>query len=247
MTILDYAKKEIKNLKGKPPQERWEYFLDYYKWHAVVVLVVLLLIVQGIITVATHKDTVFHIALLNADLGVDGSVLAEHFEEYAGITDKKEQAVFNTGLILSKEPSPENTAAFQQLMASLAVKEIDCVAGPPEPFELCAYSAGSPLADLRDYLDDATLEKFADRLYYIDATIVEQIQNAAGTSFGTIKYPDPRKPETMKKPIPVGIDISDRALLKNTCYASQKTVYLGITINTTHPETALAFIDYLWS
>lgn len=247
MTILDYAKKEIKNLKDKPPRERWEYFLDYYKWHAVVALVVLLLIVQGIITAATHKDTVFHIALLNADLGVDGSVLAEHFEEYAGITGKKEQAVFNTGLILSKDASPENTAAFQQLMANLAVKEIDCVAGPPEPFELCAYSAGSPLADLREHLDAATLDTFADRIYYIDAAIVEQIQNATGTSFGTIKYPDPRKPETMKKPVPVGIDISDRALLSDTCYASQKTVYLGIAVNTTRSEMALTFIDYLWS
>lgn len=246
MTIIEYTKQEFQKLKEKSPKERWSYFWDYYKWHTLVMLLVISVLVQGVVTIVNHKDTVFQAVLLNTNLGSDGSAFSEQFHEYANISDK-EKAVFNTGIILSKEASRDNTNAFQTLVASITLKDVDTIAGPAEPFAVCAYSAGGMLADLRNHLDADTLTRLADRLYYIDGAVLEQLNGPVGTTTSAIAYPDPRKPDTMKDPIPVGIDISDRESLRSTYYPSDSVLYIGIAVNTMRPETAVKFIEYLWS
>ena len=247
MTILDYYKKELAKLKDQPPKKRWEYIWEYYKIHLIVVFLVLLLLAQGIVSLCTHKDTVFSGVLINSSLDTDSKPFMAELADHMDVNEKKEQISFSTNIFMTNE-SADKAVALQSIMASVTIKELDMVTGPEEAFQICAYNASNIFADLRDHLNADTLEKLSDRLYYIDGAILEKLNAPVGTQVDTSQliYPDPKKPDTMEKPIPVGIDVSDTEFV--SAYFSQSgAYYLGMITNTTRPETVLQFIDYLFS
>ncbi len=247
MTILEYAKKELAKLKDQPPKKRWEYIWEYYKIHLGVALLVLVILVQGIVSICTHKDAVFTGVLINTTLTADSSSFMEDLRDHMDV-GKKEQISFSTNIFMTNQ-SADKAVALQSIMASVTIKELDMVAGPAEAFEVCAYNASNMFADLRDYLDEADLEKYADRLYYIDGAVLKKVNAPVGTQvdLSQLTYPDPHKPETMEDPIPVGIDVSDRHEFISAYFIPEGAHYLGMITNTTRPETVLQFIDYLFS
>ncbi len=248
MTILDYVKKEISNMKGKSRKERWEYFLDYYKWHAIAVLLVIVLLIQGIVGAINRKEVIFSGILLNCKIEVKDEDFLNGFYDYAGINADKEEAAFYTGITITDGKTQNNTVALQRILAGIAVKETDFIIGPPDAFHACAYTSSQIFADLRDVLDEDTLKQFEDRIYYIDGDILQQLSAPPGTEVNVdlTKSPDPHKPETMKDPIPVGIDISDREAFQTAYYLPETVLYFGIVTNTTRPALVLQFIDYLF-
>ena len=249
MTIFDYIKKEHKNIMEKPKKERLAYFWDYYKWHVIIFVLVLALLIQGILGIVNRKDTVFSGFMLNSKINVEDEAFLQGFYEYAGIDSAKEEAAFYIDVVLTDNNSKSDITAFQRIMAGISIQDADFVVGPPEPFHICAYNTSRIFIDLRKYLDADTLQKFSDRLYYIDGAVLEQLDAPVGefVDATTLTYPDPHKPETMKDPIPVGIDISDRKVLADAYFFPDTTLYLGVIVNTPRPELTRQFIDYLWS
>ena len=249
MTIFDYIKKEHKNIMEKPKKERLAYFWDYYKWHVIIFVLVLALLIQGILGIVNRKDTVFSGFMLNSKINVEDEAFLQGFYEYAGIDSAKEEAAFYIDVVLTDNNSKSDITAFQRIMAGISIQDADFVVGPPEPFHICAYNTSRIFIDLRKYLDADTLQKFSDRLYYIDGAVLEQLDAPVGefVDATTLTYPDPHKPETMKDPIPVGIDISDRKALADAYFFPDTTLYLGVIVNTPRPELTRQFIDYLWS
>ncbi len=247
MTILDYYKKELAKLKDQPPKKRWEYIWEYYKIHIGVALLVLVLLVQGIVSICTHKDAVFTGVLINTSLSADSASFMEELNDHFDV-GRKEKIAFNTNINMANQ-SADKATALQSIMASVAIKELDMVAGPAEAFQVCAYNASNMFADLRDHMDETQLQKYADRLYYIDGAILKKINAPIGTEvdLSQLVYPDPHQPETMEDPIPVGIDVSDRTEFISAYFIPEGTYYLGMITNTTRPETVLNFIDYLFS
>ena len=236
-------------MKEKSRKERWEYFLDYYKWHAIAVLLVIVLLIQGIVGAINRKEVVFSGILLNCKIEIKDEDFLNGFYDRAGINADKEEAAFYTGLTLTSGKTQNNTTALQRILAGVAVQETDFVAGNSEAFQVCAYTSIQIFADLRDALDEETLKQFEGRIYYIDGYIIEQLNAPPGTEVivDLSKLPDPHKPETMKDPIPVGIDISDRKDFQTAYYLPETVLYLGIVSNTTRPALVLQFIDYLFS
>ena len=100
---------------------------------------------------------------------------------------------------------------------------------------------------MREFLDKDTLAKFSDRLYYIDGAVLQTLSAPVGETVDTnINYPDPTKPEAMKDPIPVDIDVSDRKDFQEAYYFPGTTLYLGVVANTPRPELTTEFITYLF-
>ena len=247
MTILEYAKKELSELKDQPPKKRWEYIWEYYKIHIGVILLVIVLLIQGIVTICTKKDTVFTGILINTTLTADSSSFMADLREELDV-GKKEQISFSTNIFMTNE-SADKAVALQSIMASITVKELDMVAGPEEAFQICAYNASNMFADLRNYLDQDTLNKLSDKLYYIDGAIIEKLNAPVGTEIdmSQIVYPDPHKPETMETPIPVGIDVTECHPFIAAYFEPEGSYYMGMVTNTTRPETVLQFIDFLFA
>ncbi len=247
MTILEYAKKELSELKSQSPKKRWEYIWEYYKIHLGVILLVIVLLVQGIVTICTRKDTVFTGILINTTLTADSSSFMADLREQLEV-GKKEQISFSTNIFMTNQ-SADKAVALQSIMASVTIKELDMIAGPEEAFRVCAYNASNMFADLRDHLDPDTLDKFADKLYYIDGAILEKLNAPVGTEvdMSQIVYPDPHKPETMEKPIPVGINVTECHPFMAAYFEPGTPHYMGMITNTTRPETVLQFIDFLFA
>ncbi len=248
MTIFEYIKKEHANIKSKPKEERWQYFLDYYKWHAVAILLAIVLLIQGIVGIINRKETVFSGILLNCVITIDDDDFLQGFYDYAGINAKKQQAAFYTDIILTDKNTKNDINSFQRIIAGIATKDTDFVVGQPESFQLCAYSTSRMFADLRTFLDEETLTEFSGRLYYIDGAVLEKLSVPVGESVDpNIRIPDPTKPETMEDPIPVGIDVSDRKDFQDAYYFPGTTLYLGAATNTPRAELTKQFIAYLFA
>ena len=98
-------------------------------------------------------------------------------------------------------------------------------------------------------MDQATLEKLADRLYYIDGDYLEKLSAPVGeeVDLSLTNAPDPSKPELMKDPFPVGIVISDREAFQTAYYFPDTVLYLGVTANIPRAELVKQFINYLFA
>ena len=247
MTIFEHIKQQHAEMKDKPRKERWEYFWDYYKWHTLVIILAVALLVQGVVSIVNKKDIVFSGILLNCTLRIDDEAFLNGFYEHADINSKKQQAAFYTDLTLTDKNTKTDITAFQRIMAGIATKDTDFVVGQKDNFRLCAYSTSRMFIDLRKFLDEDTLNKLSDRLYYIDGAVLEKLSVPVGQlQDKTITFPDPTKPEAMEDPIPVGIDISDRKDFQEAYYFPNTKLYLGVASNAPRPEITKAFINYLF-
>ncbi len=248
MKLFASLKKEFRNIKEMPKEERWGYFLDYYKWHAIIALVVVALLAQGIIGTVKQKETVYTGFILNCKINVEDEAFLEGFYDLAEIDSKTQQAAFYTDLILTDTNKKNDITTVQRIMASVSIQDADVVISPTAGFKVCAYNTSRIFMDLREFLDAETLEKFSHRLYYIDGAVMEELTKPVGEFVDpyAIEYPDPHKPETMIDPIPVGIDVSDRKDLQDAYFLTDTTAYLGIIANTQRQDMTRIFIDYLF-
>lgn len=250
MAIIDRIKSEYAKVKEKSPKERLEYFWDYYKIPALCAVLAIVLVIQGIVSITTHRDTVFSAVLLNCKLGIQEEQFLDGFYEYAGIDSKTQTAAFYSDMLLVEGNTQVNTNTIQRIMAGISIQDTDFIAGTPEAFLSVAYHSGRILMDLREFWDEDTLNRFSDRLYYIDNAIIEQLNAPVGEQVepSTLAYPkDPKDPAAMTDPIPVGIDISDRTALQNAYYLPDTVIYLGVVSNTARPQLTAKFIDYLFA
>lgn len=247
MTIFEHIKKQHESMKDKPRKERWAYFWDYYKWHTLIIFLVVAFLIQGIVGIFTRKEIVFSGVLLNCIIDVKDDTFLEGFYEHAGIDGKKQEAAFYTDVTMTGDNGKSDNTAFQRIMAGIANKDTDFVVGQTKNFQSCAYSTSRIFIDLRNVLDSDTLEKLADRLYYIDSAVIDKLSVPKGQiQEQDIQIPDPKKPELMEQPIPVGIDISDRTNFQEAYYFPNTTLYLGIVANMPRPELTKSFISYLF-
>lgn len=250
MKLIDNLKANWKTIREQPKGERFAYFWEYYKWPAIVCAVLVVALLQFTIGAITRKEVVFNGYILNSDAVEKDEAFLQGFYDCAGIDSSKQEAAIYTDMYLIPGYTQKNTEVFQRIMAGISINDADFIAGPTEPFRMCAYNTSRMFMDLREFLDAETLEKYADRIYYIDGAILEQLSAPVGETVDTsqILYPNPHKPEDMEDPIPVGISVGDReAFRASYYYYPDTTLYLGVVTNTQRPELTRLFIDYIFS
>lgn len=80
MPVMDEFKEERAALKHGTPKEKWNYFLDYYKWHVIVGIAVIAMAVSLISQILSRKDTIFYAVMIN---GIEGTAVQEYKEAFA--------------------------------------------------------------------------------------------------------------------------------------------------------------------
>lgn len=250
MKLIENLKTSWKTIMEQPKEERFSYFWDYYKWPAIIAVVLVIALISTVFSVINRKETVFTGYILNSTATAKDEEFLQAFFDYAGLDSETQEAAIYTDMYLHAGQSQKNAEVFQRIMAGIAINDADFIVGQAEPFRMCAYNTSRIFADLRNFLDAETLEKYADRLYYIDGAIVEKLSAPVGESVNTagLIYPNPGKPENMEDPIPVGIAVGDREGLRASYYYSPDTVlYIGVIVNTQRPELMKQFIEYIFS
>lgn len=250
MKLTENLKAAWKTIREQPKGEQFSYFWEYYKWPAIVAVVLVAALLSSIVGLINRKETVFTGYILNSNAIEKDDEFLQGFYDYAGIDANKQEAAFYTDMYFMPGYNQKNTEVFQRILGGIHTGDADFIAGPTEHFQRCAYHPGRMFADLREFLDEETFAKLSDRFYYVDGAILDQLNAPVGESVNTagILYPNPLKPELMENPIPVGIAVGDRETFRASYYYSPDTdLYLGVITSTTRPELMLQFINYLFS
>ena len=249
MKIVESIKQQYNTIMAQPKKERWAYFWDYYKWHIIILVAAIAVLTQMIVSTVTQKESAFTGYFLNCKINVEAGDFLQGFYDRTDIDTATSEAAFYTDLGIWENQTKSNNTVLQRIIAGASMKDADIVTGPAEAFRPCAYNTSKILCDLRQFLDEDTLNTYADRLYYIDGAVMKQLDAPVGQDVrpDLLKYPDPRNPAEMEDPIPVGIDISDRTAFMKAYYFPDTTVYLGFISNTSRPELCKQFLDYLFS
>ena len=239
-------------MKGKPKEEQWKYFLEYYKWYAVVAVAVLFILINIIVLIATSKSTALGGMLIDGYSPEDEQIeevylasLSEHLE----LNTKKEDIRFDTGISLMYNPEISQVDTFQKIQAGLLTKTTDFITAQTYAFNICVYNTSPMFADLRDHLDKDTLTRLEGKLFYMDRSIIEQMRQTQekGQVISSIDFPDPTAPDTMSDPVPVGINIAScSSEFLDIYYGVYEDTWLGITVSSQRPEKVVKFLNHLF-
>lgn len=250
MALMDEFKEEREKLKEQPLKKKASYFWTYYKWYVLGSLLAVIILVTVVREIVTSKDTVLYSVAINGYPMGEENIFENAFMEYAGFNKDKEEIFINTTLRMSDDSYDASSMdATQFMMVYIAASDLDvCIMDPP-PFE--HYTYGGIYMDLRTCLSEEMLASLSGKLYYMDNAVYEEIdaleRDGKYEAVAEVKLPDPLKPEEMIEPIPVGIDISGCSKFTDSYYYEDNNMYLGICGNTKRLETALKFIDYIFS
>ncbi|MBQ7795040.1 MAG: hypothetical protein IJ374_00555 [Lachnospiraceae bacterium] len=249
MTFREKLKKIHEAIKAGKGGAVFEYFYDYYKFEAFVVIAVLFFIGNLTYTKLTEKEIVLSGALLNQyNILAEEQVLdlGENFLTEQQIDLNENKAEFNTTLRYAHSgDSSFNDATIQGLVAQCAGGTIDFITGDMEAMTIFAY--GDYFYDLREVLTEEEMELYEPYILYIDRDYQRQVEEALVTPeiIPTMVPPDMRYPEKMVDPVPVLIDLRESDLLSEIYIDLVDVLCFGFTVNAPHLELTKEFLDYL--
>lgn len=249
MAVMDEFREEREALKNASLKKKWEYFVDYYKWHVVIVATVLVFVISMGYNILTAKENALFGYFLNTYADEDQKeIWLNEFGTAAGIDLKEYDFMLDTSLQYTKGGMDQNSyMTVQKVMVTMAAAEVDFLAGDEDSFEY--YADSDTFFDLREIYTEEELKKFENKIYYVDMDIVREkseiVDSGHYDDYVAPVY-DHFAPEEMSDPIPIGICIQDSEKLKGTYYFKDGNIPLGIVVNTKHLDTVKQFIDYLF-
>lgn len=248
MAVMDEFKEEREALKNGTPKQRLAYFWYYYKWHVIISIAAVVLVISFIYEIATQKDSAFYGVFVNAWAQEEKAPeYLQGFADQQGIDTEKYDVSIDSSLYIKKDSMDQSTVtSTQKLMVYIAASEIDVIASDDVTFE--HYANNNTFYDLREILTPEQIEKYEPYFYYIDQSVVDEkdaAMNEMDDSYVPV-YPDPSRPGEMEDPVPVAFYVGENQGLLDAYYFAEGDVVLGIVGNTTRLEEAVAFVEYIF-
>lgn len=246
MAAMDEFRDLREKVKDQPLKKKISYIWYYYKWFILGTIVIIAFIVGTIHGFMTRTDKVLFGALVNAVPVSDTESFADEFCDYAGIDTKDSDIFLNHSLTITEAMDQNTVNSSQMIMLYMSAKQLDFTVTDPDCFARLSYN--DIYADLRNCLSEEQFAALEGKIYYIDRAVIAEIEEMADNDISTdnIELPNPFKPEAMKEPIPVGIDISSCKKFMDTYHYEGEIAYLGIANNIPHLEMLLTFLEYLF-
>lgn len=249
MALMDEFKEERKAvLQNGTTKQKISYIWDYYKWHIMIPIILVVAITSWIVNMITAPDIILNGVLMNIykmESDFSGEELVNGFYDAHGIDSKEEEINLNMNLYFNSDSANDNYQTLQVLMAWHAADSLDFITGDIPAMTDLTYRGY--FSDLREVLNDDQLAMYEPYFLYIDQDFFikrsEKIDEMEDVSDMT--YPDPTKPEDMVDPIPVMIDISQSKKAADAYAGIDDIIAFGITANVQNTETTLDFLDYL--
>ncbi len=241
-----------RSLESLTEREKWDslstskrvqYIWDYYKLPIVIACVILYAIGYMVYRHVTHKDVVLYAALTNVNIGETlEEQLTNGFLEKQEIDASKNMLSLSSGWYLTDDPASayhEYTYATRmKVLASISSEQLDVVLMNQEAFD--AFAQNGYLCNIDETLQDAdpALHEKLSPYFVENVEIIED--NAEDLIYdSTEEY----VAETTE--YPMGIDLNEAGMIKDAGF--EDAVYFGIIGNTPRMETAVEYLDYLFS
>lgn len=249
MPVMDEFREEREAMKNATLKEKWQYFLDYYKWYVIGGVIAIAFFGTLIHDMVTAKDWVFFGFFINAYNTDEASDLfLNGFTELAQLDLENYAADIDDTISINLNSYDEITMTSNEKMnVYLAAGDLDFIAADETTFS--HYATSDTYFDITTILSAEQLEKYEPYLYYTDMAEIRAREEASlnGTfdDYAKKEY-DHRNPEEMEDPVPVGLYIGHCENITNYYTFKEEDVVIGIPLNTTHLETSLQFIDYIF-
>lgn len=263
MAVRDEIREERKKLKGQGFKAYLEYFWDYYKIHTIAAVVIIIMLISIIKDVTNNKPYAFYAIMLNSGASMAEDVFEERFAEYAGIDTQHYECMVDTSASFDPLVLDQMTVATsQKIMAVLASKELDVMAGDIKV--MLHYGNQETFLDLRTVYTDDELKSLEDRLIYVDQAYLDYLNSDEyQTYLSTGKFDENNNfavkadnynktyvyelesPDAMENPIPVAIRLEGSSIIEETSAYNGQDAAVAVIINTQHPDTAREFIEFL--
>lgn len=246
MPVMDEFREEREAIKNGSLSYKLKYIWDYYKWVIIGVLIAIPIIISIVKDIVNAKDYIFYGLFLNSYSPTETieEYMAGFAEEYQLDTENYQIELDSSLSMVVDNYDEGSLATINRIIASLSVGELDFLAADPAVFE--HYATQNTFHDLSNMLTAEQKEKLAPYFYYIDGAEAEKRMNSDDAIAYTPKEYDHQDPESMEKPILVGLCIQDSpSLSKMFVFKDTKTIF-GIPAGCKHAETSLQFIDYIF-
>lgn len=221
--IRDKIREEWGKLRLLSWKARLAYVWDYYKPLMVGIIAVIAVINIGITVYHNlQTDTLLYAYMVNCNTYyVDSQTLTEDYTAYLSETGvkelgKNEEFEIDTSILLDDDDYSTNYAYQMKFTAVISAKLCDVALMDVEKFT--EYAGWSYFLDLRELLTDEQLEKWADRIVYLE--------NEDGES------------------IPCALDLTDAPIVEEYGIYSD-TVYSGVVVNSENMELCASFFEWL--
>lgn len=235
-------------------KEKVAYFFDYYAIHTIVIAVILIFTVAFIYHQVTKPEIVFNGLLLNVLSFEEGNPvedLESGFMDYIDMNTKEYDFSVNSSLIYklgddSGQTQMNDYQSSQVIMTLCSAGAVDFISSPLD--SILEYGYGDLIANLEDVLTEEELEKYRPYFLYADLTVVKQKAEAFDNNIkaSDIPCPDPTKPEEMKEPIPIFIDVSKCEKMANIYDYSSDTIVVAFAANAPNRDRFPDFLAYIF-
>lgn len=263
MSVNEEIREQQKKLKDMGFKAKMAYFWEYYKIHTVIAVAVLIFVITIVNDIANNRPYALYAMFINVEATDSQFELQNGFAEYAGIDTDKETVLVDTNAnFLSSTSDSSAVATSEKAMAVISAKALDVMVADENSF---AHFAGQEtFMPLTGYFTEKELENLADRIFYIDQSLIDYLMSDEYTDYIlTHKYDESNKyakmaadyQETfvfpimdykdMENPIPVGIILDNSEVLTKTGAYTETLPIAGVVANTQHVDEARLFIEYL--
>lgn len=224
-TIKDSLREERKKLKDMNGKDKLWYIWEYYKIPIISVVVSLFLIISIASAIYNNRfETALNCVILNSQFTSESTSPDEYFDngfrQYINLPEDTKIEV-NHSMSLSFEESAMSDftyAELAKLSAMITSKELDVIIGRKDSIDHFGKMDG--FMDLKEILSPNEYEKVKDKIYFVTSE------------------------ETGQK-VAAGILIDEADFEKNTGLLIDGPI-LSVMINSTHKDTALGLIRYMF-
>ena len=236
-SVNDEIKNEAKKVwQSKTGKERAMYFVDYYKVHFIVGVVVIALLISIIHSFATRKENIFEVLVINGMIDeVDYDGLMEGYFENIDYDKKKQEYVIDPNYQIDIYGTDQyNQMNIQKVFVNVSVGELDVMICD-EDFMRFAR-AQDCAADLTTILPQSMLDKYEDKLVWYDFPMEE---------VGVEGYEEEYERDYAGRYEAVSIEITDFCKVQEYNMFPEKKVYALVIANSSHIDKAIGFLKYL--
>lgn len=211
-----FLAQEKEKLKDMTPKQKKEYLWEYYRYHALIAIIILILIpVIGNIIYQNTFSTRFYCVIVN-DMKNEAAIqtIEKDFVPTLKLS-KKEKVAFDSSLQFDPEADDQyNSAAYSKFNLLLNQRQADVMLADKSIFD---YFQGQDIFyNLEDFLSAEDIKAYEN--YFIYGT------NSKGEK------------------LPMGIDMSNTKFCKET---NLKSTYLLFPVSSHHKEDALNFLHWI--
>ena len=251
MAVMDEFQTERKTIKQGTLRKKIEYFWQYYKWHTILILGIIICVGNIIYTRMSEPKIELNGIILNATssgIGERTDNLLANFLKEKKLALSKNNFLFDTSLVFlstgKTEAVSSNYATFQVLQTQSVSGKLDFIVGDAVGMTTLSYR--DYFTDLRTLLTDDQFKKYEPYMCYMDLAFMEEMEESLAYYDESVilEYPDCKNPAAMKNPVPVLIDLSASKEITNVYNFPIDTPVFGV-VCTTHLDMTLKFMDFL--